>query len=66
MSNFVQPTKSATRIEKIGIPCPDCGGKTRITTTRNEAGEKIRRTRTCKDCGRKFTTLELIIVSNDK
>ena len=29
MSNFVHPTKSATRIEKIGIPCPDCGGKTR-------------------------------------
>jgi len=63
MSSFIQPTKSASRVERVGIQCPDCGGKTRVTSTRNESGEKIRRNRACRDCGRKFTTLELIISS---
>ncbi len=61
MSTFIQPTKSATHRIRVGIQCPDSGGKTRVTSTRNESGEKIRRNRACRDCGRKFTTLELII-----
>ena len=65
MSKFVQPTRSATRANRVGIQCPDCGGKTRVTSTRNESGERIRRNRACRDCGRKFTTLELIISSKD-
>jgi transcriptional repressor NrdR len=45
------------------MKCPYCGGKrTRVTdTTRKEAS--IRRRRECKDCGRRFSTMERAIMT---
>lgn len=50
------------------LKCPDCGGRdNRVTDSRFSTGgfadakEYIWRRRFCKDCGNKFTTIEIII-----
>lgn len=39
-----------------GIVCPMCGGKTKVAYTTDAA----RRNRTCKDCGHKYRTVEIL------
>lgn len=63
MSRENQPLRATKRIERIGIRCPDCQGKTRVWSTRHGPGEKTRRVRYCPDCGTRLRTYELIIES---
>jgi transcriptional regulator NrdR family protein len=45
-------------IEGKGMPCPQCGGKTRTVDSRT-SDSNVRRRRQCKDCGHRFSTREL-------
>jgi hypothetical protein len=38
--------------------CPTCGGATRVIDSR-KAARQIRRRRECKECGKRFTTIEM-------
>jgi len=38
--------------------CPACGNSTRIIDSR-KAARRVRRRRECKECGQRFTTLEM-------
>lgn len=40
-----------------GTECPMCGGKTKVTYT---AADTARRNRTCKECGHKYRTVEIL------
>lgn len=41
------------------MKCPQCGGKTTTKQTRC-AGDAVRRRHHCPDCGRRFSTIEMI------
>jgi transcription elongation factor Elf1 len=38
--------------------CPACGNPTRVVDSRKRA-RRVRRRRECKECGQRFTTLEM-------
>lgn len=40
------------------MTCPVCSGKTRITNSRKDDFDRVRRRRECKDCQHRFTTME--------
>lgn len=42
------------------MPCPTCGGVTRVTDTRPQKGERLalRRRRICQSCSGRFFTIE--------
>ena len=40
------------------MTCPVCGEKTRTTNSRSNV-ESVRRRRECRECGHRFTTIEL-------
>lgn len=48
--------------EEIGICCPKCGGKSRVTDSRPGAANTIRRRRSClkAGCSVRFTTYEFV------
>ena len=51
------------------MQCPQCGSKTRVTTTCNEFSDHIRRYRKCTVCSHKFVTrqgLEEITAANPR
>ena len=41
--------------------CPDCNGTTKVIRTRERADGDIIRTRKCKDCDAKYSTVERIM-----
>ncbi len=46
------------------MKCPYCGAtESRVVDTRN-AGERIRRRRECRQCKKRFTTYEHVVLSN--
>ena len=48
------------------IICPKCGSKsTEVTTTRPRQAPYIWRSRTCKDCGKTFSTREYTLIDLD-
>lgn len=42
----------------MGLPCPECNGRTRTLETRIARGS-VRRRRVCKECSIRFTSWEL-------
>lgn len=40
------------------MTCPVCGGRTKITNSRGDV-ESVRRRRECRECGHRFTTMEM-------
>jgi transcriptional regulator NrdR family protein len=40
------------------VNCPACGSPTRVIDSR-KAARQVRRRRECKECGQRFTTLEM-------
>jgi len=47
--------------EAVGVCCPSCGcGHAPVRETRKYAGGLTRRYRTCRHCGRRFTTTERV------
>jgi len=42
----------------MGLPCPECNGRTRTLETRIARGN-VRRRRVCKECSIRFTSWEL-------
>lgn len=40
------------------MTCPVCGGNTKITDSRGNV-ESVRRRRECRECGHRFTTIEI-------
>ena len=51
----------ATDNGKPGIACPKCGCRDlRVRHTRKLPGDRIRRYRSCRHCGRHITTVEIL------
>lgn len=40
------------------MTCPQCGGETHITNSRKSC-DSVRRRRECRECGYRFTTIEI-------
>lgn len=47
------------------MKCPKCGGDAGVMETRDSAG-RLRRRRKCGDCGERFTTLEVVVGSDER
>lgn len=46
-------------MKSLGVLCPVCGGRTRVSTTRRQqVGNSVMRRRDCLSCGHRFRTTE--------
>jgi transcriptional repressor NrdR len=54
--------KNQGKIKVISMKCPSCGSnETQVIDTVREASGGVRRRRSCKECGRRFTTVERVV-----
>ena len=44
--------------------CPDCGARTYVAESREDADGNIRRYRVCHECGRRWKTVERLILED--
>lgn len=51
----------------VGYPCPSCGTPSLVYSTKQQAsteGWATKRYRRCDKCGKRFTTLELLVIKD--
>lgn len=56
----VTESRGMRRRGGASVPCPECGGDSRVVETRRVDDMTVRRTRACQTCDHRFETRETI------